>query len=510
MLAFWRNAEFVRHARAELRPVRLATAGALAVIVPLLIGTAVYGDRRAYDQEFWNTLFKVLLGIQTAVLTLWATLAGMQSIASERQQRTYDFVRTTRLTAAELLVGRVFGVAALGWVQLILTMVIAIPAALLGGVEAWRVVVVYVVLVSLVILFTLASLAVSAAMEKPNPGVGMLLLFLLWIFSSMITLVGVSFPGIAALSPIAAMQSALGVLERARFRPGFEYGDPTIFGHSVPTVTCTLLLYWTLSAWLVAILLRILKSDVDDARPFSQRMAVGFVIYVNAIMLAFYKPAALFGWAVGMPRASTANELVTVMVALNLFLLYFVGIATVEPAERLRVWWRKHTTNVLQEMQWPWIAAAAVGAFVLLVAELLPMRSTAGFENPPLATAALNLAVALAFAVRDTMFVQWCRLTRMKSATAKAVAYLGLYYVSVGIVIANATRARSDAQYIAGNLLTPFRLFNPEMDSVLWSAYAGIAIQIVAAFLLWRAIRGRLEHQTKLIVEAGPVGTMAG
>ena len=509
MLAFWRNPEFVRHARAELRPVRLATAGALAVIVPVLIGTAAYGSTRAYNQEFWKTLFQVLLGIQTAVLTLWATLAAMQSVASERQQRTYDFVRTTRLTAAELLVGRVSGVAALAWVQLILTMVIAIPAALLGGIPPFRVFAVYVALASLVILFTLAALAVSAALEKPNPGVGMLLLFLLWIFSSMIAIVGVSFPGIGGLSPIAAMQSALGT--ETRYRAGFAAIEPTIFGHVVPMVTCTLLLYWTLSAWLVAILLRILKSDVDDARPFSRRMAVGFVVYVNAAMLVFYNPSPPPASMLYMPRAGTAVDLARIMVVLNLFLLYFVGIATVEPAERLRVWWRKHTSNVLQEMQWPWIAAAAIGAFVLLVAELLPLRGTAGFDNPPFTMAALYLAIALAFAVRDTMFVQWCRLTRMKSATAKAVAWLAMYYISVGVILGNVMRADSDPMFNAFSLLTPFRLFFPSQhEAPLWSAYTGIAIQIVVAFLLWRAIRGRLEHQTKLIVEARPVGTMAG
>jgi hypothetical protein len=228
-------------------------------------------------------------------------------------------------------------------------------------------------------------------------------------------------------------------------------------------------------------------------------------------MLAFYNPSPSAAYMRYLPKAGNASDLVTVMVALNLFLLYFVGIATVEPAERLRVWWRKHTANVLQEMQWPWIAAAAIGAFVLLVAELLPMRGTTGFENPPLTTAALNLAVALAFAVRDTMFVQWCRLTHMKSATAKAVAWLALYYVSIGVIIANIFARGSEALYIDGNLLTPFRLFWGGMgESVTWSAYVGIAIQIVAAFLLWTAIRGRLEHQTKLIVEARPVGTMAG
>lgn len=289
---------------------------------------------------------------------------------------------------------------------------------------------------------------------------------------------------------------------------GFEPGGPvvTIFSYVVPLTACTLLLYWTLSAWLIAILLRILKSDVDDARPFSRVMAVGFVVYVNAVMLAFYNPSPSPTWMRYVPKAGSANDLILVMVALNLFLLYFVGIATVEPAERLRVWWRKHTANVLQEMQWPWIAAAAIGAFILLVAELLPLREIKGFENPPLGAAALNLAIALAFAVRDTMFVQWCRLTRMKSATAKAVAYLGLYYVTVITIVANVTSARSNALYVGFDLLTPGRLFySGEDNAVMWAAYAGIAIQIVAAFLLWNAIRGRLEHQTKLIVEARPV-----
>ena len=513
MLAFWRNPEFVRHARAELRPMRVATAGAMAIVVPLLIGTGVYGNTRAYNQEFWRTLFNFLIGAQTAVLTLWTTLAAMQSISTERQQRTYDFVRTTRLTAGELLMGRLFGVAALAWVELLLTMIVSVPAALLGGVALWRVLLAYVIVVSLAILFTLAALAVSAAVEKPNPGIGMMLLFLLWIVSSAMPLATASFPGLQALSPVFALRS---VLEEAGpySRFGF-YNEPAIFTREVPAVICALLLYWTLSAWLTGILLRMLKEDADAARPFSRRMAVGFVVYANALMLAFFRPVPARGYlGPGMPTVAGAGDLAAVMIALNLFLLYFVGIASAENAERLRVWFRQRGAAMFGEMQWPWIAAAAAGAYVLLIAEMMPLRSIDGFQTPPTGWAALNLLVAVAFAVRDTMFVQWCRLTRMKSATAKAVAWLVFYYLAIGIMVPSMTPKHVgkfaggiDESFLnAGfNLLTPFRLFYAAQDaSVMWSVYAGIVIQFAVAFLLWRAIRSRLEYQTRLIVEARP------
>src|SRR5207244_3438407 len=64
VVQFWRNPEWVRYARAELRPARAATVAAVTLIVLLLFGVGSYGSRQKADQEFWHTLFIATFSVQ--------------------------------------------------------------------------------------------------------------------------------------------------------------------------------------------------------------------------------------------------------------------------------------------------------------------------------------------------------------------------------------------------------------------------------------------------------------
>ena len=64
MLEFWRNPEFVRHVRAELRAPRAITAGFLAVVVCALVGLGCWASEHEKLRDFFRTYHAWLVGLQ--------------------------------------------------------------------------------------------------------------------------------------------------------------------------------------------------------------------------------------------------------------------------------------------------------------------------------------------------------------------------------------------------------------------------------------------------------------
>ena len=133
---FWSNPEFARHRRAELRPVRAITVAAVVLAMCVLLGMACWsyrqnqlaGLQRAtelyatdawrqrlgdlqqdYTRRTWLLFYRWLIGLQGVALTFWTLFSCAQSVSGERDRKTWDFQRTTRLTSAELLMGKLLG-----------------------------------------------------------------------------------------------------------------------------------------------------------------------------------------------------------------------------------------------------------------------------------------------------------------------------------------------------------------------------------------------------------------
>jgi hypothetical protein len=160
MLRFWRNPEFVRHVRAELRPMRAITLVAVALLVCVLIwlscwsfvqsnlerarngahefnseawATRVQQLEQSSTRDTWLLFFQWAFGLQAGVLTLWSLFACAQSVAGERDRQTWDFQRTTSLTPGEMLVGKVLGEPVLTYFLGACLFLLTAIAGLVGG-----------------------------------------------------------------------------------------------------------------------------------------------------------------------------------------------------------------------------------------------------------------------------------------------------------------------------------------------------------------------------------------
>lgn len=495
-MRFWHNPEFVRHARAELRPVRALTTGLLVLVICFLVALSCWGSTQGEGNRFYSVFYVALLSIQGGVLSLWCLSACGQAVTREREMKTYDFLRTTRLTLTELLIGKVLGAPVLGYFSFLCSLPIAGVVGLLAGYSLGALFWSYVLVLVFALFGAVCGLWLSMLVEKATVSPGLIGLLLVG------PLMGVGFgfakspfPGFAAVSPLPALyalHSASFIRDEAPFR------SAPVFGVQVPLLALTLLLYATFSAWLVLMLQRNLKNELSEILLLSRPQALAFAAYFNLLLYAFLDPARI-----GSDRrfGIQAGGVSTAAVLLNTSLLFFVGLATLSPPERLKLWWRKRAAGEegylsAQGPSWPWLIGTAVVGYIFLGVAAFAFARGARLDEWHLGGTAVQMLAVLVYVVRDATFLQWCMLTRMKRPIVKGFLYLILYYSAAGIVAAVLSSASESQGRLLLGLLTPFLVFSREGVGfhIMPGLYVAMGLQAVVVFLLLRAISGRLAR----------------
>jgi ABC-2 family transporter protein len=515
MLRFWRNPEFLRHRRAELRAGRAVAVVAVVLVICVLVGLACWASRQAdlerarqaaaelkgvwearlpewerqNGTEFWRLFYRYLMLMQAGVLTFWSLLSCAQAVSGERERKTWDFQLTTALKPAELLIGKLLGEPVLAYFIVLCCVPVAILAGVAGGISFLHILCAYLLIVAGALFIGLGGLWFSSLFESKSRGIGLLgALALYGLLAGSYGFYGSRTPGLAAFSPLAALLPLVGIADAPT-----SATRAMIFGDPVPWVLMSLLLYLTAGAWLALMLTRNLKKDYQEIRVLSRWQAVGCAAYLNFVVFALFNPNS-------SPPMNT-RDFVSFIVAINAAILFAMGLATLTPQERLQVWWSKSAIRRASWFSedgpsWPWLALSAVVAYALLVWGLYVWGRVFQFAALPLIYGAVELLVILVFVTRDIMFIQWCKLTRLRAPLLKGVLYLGLYYTAAGILaIVFATQSERAAQ-TAINLLTPAGIFGDQAYGSLFagSLFAGAGLQLVVVWILLAMIRGRLRR----------------
>ncbi|HET8670619.1 MAG TPA: hypothetical protein VFM05_08350, partial [Candidatus Saccharimonadales bacterium] len=313
---------------------------------------------------------------------------------------------------------------------------------------------------------------ISSLFESRSRGVGL-------IATIGIYLVGVlayEFWGIspyallAALSPVRGLKELTGEVSR---QSGLD------FGVHVPWALLTALMYVIVGAWLTVMLVRNIRKDLDDLYLLSRWQSVLLIATANLML-----------WATFNTRWATLTPLGIAM-SFTIFngpLLFATALTTLSPLERLKAWWRNITNKTLfmneDGLPWPWILLSSAVAYLFICLALLTWQTTIGYEPKTLLIAGLEMLAIAVFVSRDVLFVQWCRLTRLRAPTSKGLMFLVLYYVfSLVVCLIASLRSERIADFSFG-LLTPFSILAIEHQNrtvVLAGISAGIGVQIVAS-----------------------------
>lgn len=502
MLRFWRNPEFLRYRRAELRPARAAMVASVVLVLCALVALSAWSATREETRsrglpfdfhEFARKLYTVLAVIQASVLSLWSLGACGQAISRERELKTYDFLKTTRLTAAELLVGKLTGAPVLAWFAVGCSLPVSLAAAIAAGFPLGSIFLSHVLMITFALFMGLAGLWFSMQSEKPGAGGVILgLLGLWWMGALAATWTYSLFPGFGAVSVYPALQEL--------YDPSAVHVTPTLFGAPSSFLFLSLLLYFSFGGWLALMIARNLKRDLEELRLLSRWQAIRFTIFLNLLVFAFLRQDFLSTGGYGRYQATAEPSDVTLMlVGVNAIILLFVGLATLSPHERLKIWWRKRQAGeapYLSEdgLPWPWLALSAAAAYAMLAANALLLRASVPLEKWELGVAGLQLLTFLIFATRDVLFLQWCNLTRMKRPIMKGFLWLSLYYGTAGVVGVVVSLISQWHGQVVLSLLTPWSVLSPPEQRIWAAVFAGLALQLPIVVVLLRLIAARLRR----------------
>jgi len=496
-----RNPELLRHLRSELRAPRMVLAAALANVLCFLISLlhSQMVASRSYSDAWTesNSVFFWILIPQALVLALWCLSSTTQSIASERLLKTYDFLRTTRLTAGELLAGMLFGVPVMAYFSVGCTIPFAIAAGLGSRVPLSAMLVTYFMLFVFVVFLSLVGLLVSMLVQKPRAGGALLFLWFALTPLFGIGMLGHNFPypGLAALSIVP------GLLPLYHASSSVSSTAP-FFGAQVPLLFLSLLLYDSFGTWIVVALLRNLKREREEIQLLSRWQAIGLAAYLNLLMLGFLDTSVLQDGARN-PYGFTAGQATIFHLVFNNLIFYAVGLATLTPAERLKVWYREYSEgkqSYLSEsgLPWPWMAIAAAVAFLALLLETASTGAPA-LGKWTLGDSALSLFVFLVYATRDVLFLQWCTLTRMKNPILKGILLTWLYYFAAGVLSSTMAAGYRSTTPPGLSLFTPTGALMPGQAT---TAMFGAGLQIGVILYLLFLIRDRLTRAPAQVATA--------
>ena len=527
MARIWTNPEFVRHRRAELRPVRAVTIAVVVLLLCVLLGLACWSYQasalesirrgaEAYPTEAWKhrladaennfaprtwmLFYRWLVALQGLALTFWTLFSCAQSVSGERDRKTWDFQRTTRLTSTEILIGKLLGEPVLIYFAVLWAAPATVIAGLGAGLSIGMVVSVLIFLAVVSMFLGLGGMWLSTLLESRTRGVGLIGALALYGFTLIIyEMHDGGLPGLAAMSPLTGFLSLLGHSPDADFRGAL----PVLFGHEVSWLLMNILLCGSFSAWFALMLIRNLKRDYPEIRPLSRWQAVGCAAFLNFLIYALLRPAGpvdfLRSAATQRDWFTDAKTVALFAVGMNGLFLFLMGLATLTPQERLKVWKRDSSSGESKifaddGLSWPWLGISAVVAYALMVWGLFAWNNTFPLEITTLQASALRLLLVLVFVTRDVLFLQWCMLTRLRAPIVKGVLFLCLYYGASIVLIALAGVSSDNAGHWMMALLTPAQVFDPQVTGMAFPAatYAGLFLQIGAVGAVIMAIHARL------------------
>ena len=492
MHRFWQNPEMIRHVRAELRVSRAWTIGILVCVLCFLLGLVCWLIIQKFNVEFFRSFYIATLVVQFLGVGFACGFRCGGTVIRERELKTFDFQITTRMTAAELMVGKILGVPIVAYFAVGCSLPFSFAAGLVGGFSFLTLLQTYLLLLILAVQTSLVALWISMQTKKRGQG-GQGILALMPHFFFMMRPFTV-LPGLACISVLTPL---LNLYAPDQFQ--FAQWNPTFFGTEIPILLLTLVIYFALGAWFVLMVVRNLKKQLENIRLLSRWQSLGFAIFLNVLFYALLDPRSL-------DAVISPSTVAKIVVFLNGILWYLLGFANLTRHEKLKGWLRRRASGIKKYfaedgLPWPWIVVTAAASYLLLAVEAFSFRESIPFDEWRLGRAGVQALTIVVFAVRDILFLQCCLLMKMKSPVGSGTFFLALYYIACLLgSLAIKTVSAAGAEVFVW-LFVPYPVLLGDLSglSEVPYFYIGLLLQMgIAAFLLFAISRYLTQSEAKL------------
>ena len=500
------NPEIRRNARTQLRPRKLLIAAVLCAAISIALGYAYAESPDGLAGKNGFGYLHMILIIQGIALVIGGGIACLHAIQREKDQNTFDFQRITRLSPLELTLGKLFGAPLMPF----FVFLCFLPAAIIGAIYAHTpptiLLAAYVILILGAIVYNALALAISLFLRR-GAVTWAILFFLLFVLLSSGGGSGASAAfALGPVSPFAAVslaqQHSWSVSTGAKINgidtPFNPFRD-SFLGTPVHHAPVLFILYLTILAWLIPAVSRNIKRDPAAYELYTPAQALGFLCYLNFILIAFCRFAHgnLYwdGSAFQMNVTPTPPfEVLSTLIGINIVLFFIFSFVLLRNRSRLRR--ALHGANPAATGQlefWPapylFLGALIVGTAMVLV---INWKRDPTLEWS-LAVAIFRVAYFAFWLICDFVFLQWMKLRRSGRPLLVGVLYLTVYYFCAIIVVTSLHLGRNP--YAAIFLPTPLFLLN----TALWTAHRppwffALALQIVAGIIFVFLQRRRLDE----------------
>ena len=477
--------ELKQAARLARTPIIMTVVTVLMTLLIASIGGIVSTDTA--PAKTGVILFQVFFSLAYYVVTLVGPAVAANSIASEREGRTWEAVLLTGIPPGEIARGKFLGAyTAIGMYVVILAPVGALPF-LFGGVTALEVVVAFLFLFLIALLSVAFGLALSSKMASLRVAIVITLLLAFPIANTAFGVGGFAlsmaahraWPDVAEGMPIWLPAA----YERAPF--GVEYA---VFLIALPVATVVL------PAWfLYEVTIANLTSPTDD-RSFGLKR--WFVVAMPVLTAAAAVP--VFSVAPNDRIGTIAFALCAMYVFLGFAVFLFAG-DPIGPSRRVQAHWDRDRAGRLRRLLGPGVMRSAGLLLVAGVASIAAL-ATLGLvllDDPTIIRPEVErqqivclAAYAIAFYVFLVGLGAFLRARTSGPMAARVLLFTLLFAVSVGPwivaaiagIIADNRGGADDALAIGAP--SPFYVFLM-MAKVDEPDAQGIIIAGVAAMLAW-------------------------
>jgi hypothetical protein len=474
------NPELQRNGRIQLRRGRMLAAAAICAAVSV----SFVAVNRASPTRNLRELFTMIFLLQAAVLVIGGCIYCLQSVQREKDQNTFDFQRITRLTPLQLATGKILGAPAMMYFVLLCLMPVALWAALAGGVDAFTILEMYVVLLLGSVTFHCFAVLVSMVLERGTSAGAMF--FFLWAIGLTSVDNAGFYQGSLAIHAIGPFWPYALLQSRATYFAGYPAPPPDspyvvgptndlFFGTSVPHAAVLIVFYVTMAAWFLLALARNIKRDPSVYEIFRPVQAFALALYLNFLVLGFFR------WVVGQyvqqaPRSDGVWQFheVSAAQAQGTFLGFSLAIFVVLGLTLLRN--RERARRILREFggsSADWLAAIwpapylVAGAGLSGLAMLLMIRSRLQPEPTwNVAVGAVQVGFAAAWLARDFLYLQWMNLRRVRRPLISGGLFLVVFYACLGVVLSTLHMFDRASSSIAA-IFIPAAAFG--LDASTWS-----------------------------------------
>lgn len=510
-MSLFTNPEIVRNARIQLRPKRMILAGVLCAALSLAIGYAYAYSHDGLAGTHGDGFFRTILILQGIVLVAGGGITCLHAIQREKDQNTFDFQRLTRLSPLELTTGKLFGAPLMA----VFVFLCFIPAAIVGAVAAhasWTIVLAaYVLLILGSIAYDAFALVISLFLRRGTAT---------WAILGFLMVVGGTSggfgPTLGVVSPFVAVPLVQLHSWDLPVSAGAYVNDPAtsfrdlFFGFPVHHALVAFGLYVTVLAWFIPAIARNIKRDPGDYELYTPPQALGFLCYLNFIVMAFCQWQTETFFYTGKQyhqRFVTIAPLdvQSALLAVNIGLFFVFGFILLRNRNQVRRYLHGANRGSIGRLEtWPapYILLGALIVGAAMVGVIQWKRDPALQWN--LTVAIFRVIYFAAWISCDLLFLQWMNLRRGRHPLPLGVLYLSVYYVCAGLVIG--------ALHLTQNPFTAIFLPTPlwELNTTLWSAQPAEWIVALLAIVAVAIVFIFLQRQQVSQLQPRPVESRAG